>query len=139
MDIPKKLIADTIKRGTILHSYMFEDIDHGKFFVVIGVSEKFIAGFFFINSGVNIHLKGKQEQLDMQYPLRSSDYEFLKYDSFLSATQIQKISIDKLAESISEKTTEIKGEMKKEHIEEVLECARKSPLFSPKEIEMYLS
>lgn len=139
MDIPKKLIADTIKRGTILHSYMFEDIDHGKFFVVIGVSEKFIAGFFFINSGVNIHLEGKQEQLDMQYPLRQSDYDFLRYNSFLSATQIQRISIEKLSASIKEKTTEIIGEMKQEHIDEVLAYARKSPLFSPKEIEMFLS
>lgn len=139
MDIPKTLIADTIKRGTILHSYMFEDIDHGKFFVVIGVSEKFIAGFFFINSRVNIHLEGKQEQLDMQYPLRQSDYDFLRYDSFLSATQIQRISIEKLSASIKEKTTEIIGEMKQEHIDEVLAYARKSPLFSPKEIEMFLS
>lgn len=139
MDIPKKLIADAIKRGTILHSYMFEDIDHGKFFVVIGVSEKFIAGFFFINSRVNIHLEGKQEQLDMQYPLRQSDYDFLRYDSFLSATQIQRISIEKLSASIKEKTTEIIGEMKQEHIDEVLACARRSSLFSPKEIEMFLS
>ena len=49
MDVPKSLVAGSIRRGTILHSYMFEDIGHGKFFVVIGVNEKYVVGFFFIN------------------------------------------------------------------------------------------
>lgn len=45
-------IADSIKRGDILLSE-FDGIDHRKFFVVMGVSEDKICGFFFINS--NIH------------------------------------------------------------------------------------
>lgn len=73
MDLPVSLITDVIRRGTILHSYMFEEIDHGKFFVVIGINEEFVAGFFFINSRINIHLEGKPEQLNMQYPLRRSE------------------------------------------------------------------
>ena len=46
MDFPVDSIASQIKRGTILHSNMFENIGHGKFFVVIGVTEEYIAGFF---------------------------------------------------------------------------------------------
>lgn len=86
MEIPKSLIESKIDRGTILHSTMFENIDHGKFFVIVGVNADYVAGFFFINSNINIHIEDKQEQLDMQYPLRKADYDFLKYDSFLSAT-----------------------------------------------------
>ena len=121
MDVPKSLVAGSIRRGTILHSYMFEYIGHGKFFVVIGVNEKYVVGFFFINSRINIHLEGKQELLNMQYPLRKSE-----------------ISLDKLSDSIKDNITEIVGEMKREHVEEVLESARKSPLFSPKEIKQFL-
>lgn len=35
MDIPNSLLEKQIDRGTILHSTMFKNIDHGKFFVVI--------------------------------------------------------------------------------------------------------
>ena len=38
MELPTSLIEHTIHRGTIIHSYGFTDIDHGKFFVVVGIS-----------------------------------------------------------------------------------------------------
>ena len=50
MDLPLELAENLIERGVILHSDIFPDIDRGKFFVVIGVDEDFVAGFFFINS-----------------------------------------------------------------------------------------
>ena len=52
MEIPVSAIADSIQRGDILLSD-FAGIDHRKFFVVMGVSEDKVCGFFFINS--NIH------------------------------------------------------------------------------------
>lgn len=66
MEIPDSLIESKIDRGVILHSTMFENIDHGKFFVVVGINADYVAVFFFINSNINIHIKDKQEQLDMQ-------------------------------------------------------------------------
>ena len=39
MILPSSLHENFIKRGTILHSEIFEDIDHGKFFAVMGISE----------------------------------------------------------------------------------------------------
>ena len=41
---------DLIKRGAIPHSETFDFVDHGKFFVIMGVSHGEVAGFFFINS-----------------------------------------------------------------------------------------
>ena len=137
MEVPSSLIESQIDRGTILHSTMFENIDHGKFFVIIGVNEEYIAGFFFINSNINIYINGKQEQLNMQYPLRKADYDFLKYDSFLSATNIEKIPRSKIVDTISTGITEIIGTMKQEHIDELLEKARESILFSPKQIKQF--
>lgn len=46
MELPSVLIGDTIRRGQIFHSSIFQDINHGKFFVVIGVTETEVAGFF---------------------------------------------------------------------------------------------
>ena len=70
MDLPISLIDDCfVKRGQILHSDIFEDIDHPKFIVIIGVSQTEVAGFFYINSKINRFINTKTEQLLMQYPI----------------------------------------------------------------------
>lgn len=137
MDLPSELLERRINRGTILHSTMFENIDHGKFFVVIGISGENIAGFFFVNSNINRYIMGKQEQLDMQYPMRKSDYSFLRYDSFLSATRIEKISVLKIADTIKAGITEVIGQMREEHVAELLEKARESRLFSKRDKQQF--
>lgn len=140
MDIPASIITNSvIKRGAILYSCTFDYIDHGKFFVVVGVSENCIAGFFFINSNINKAIEKKPEQFAMQYPLQRRYYNFLRYDSFISATKIIKISSTKLVSSITEGKTQIIGELMKEHLDELLEKARQSRLFNKKEKEAFLS
>ena len=73
MDLPINLIESRITRGAILHSEMFEEIDHGKFFVIVGISGDSVAGFFFINSNIHPSLYRKPEQLALQYPMRQAD------------------------------------------------------------------
>lgn len=138
MDIPKSLLSSSIVRGIILHSTMFDYIDHGKFFVIVGVSDDEVAGFFFINSKINKSIEAKPDQLAMQYPMRKCDYDFLNYDSFLCATRILKLPRAKIAESMSDGITTIIGNMRKEHMEELLESARKSGLFSKHEKKLFL-
>lgn len=130
MEIPQALTGSVIRRGTILHSDIFEDIDHGKFFVIIGVDGDDIAGFFFINSNIHRSIMGKPEQLAMQYQLRHKDYNFLRYDSFLCATNVVVRSKSELTESITAGRTTIKGELRKRHLEDVLGMVRDSRLFS---------
>lgn len=130
MDLPLELAENLIERGVILHSDIFPDIDRGKFFVVIGVDEDFVAGFFFINSNINRAIWNKQEQLAMQYPMRKADYDFLRYDSFLCATNIITRSRKELSESIQENRSSLVGHMKQEHLDVVLEMVRNSKLFS---------
>lgn len=74
----------------------------------------------------------------MQYPLRKADYDFLKYDSFLSATRIEKIPRSKIVETINMGITEIIGMMKQKHMDELLEKARESILFSKQQIKQFL-
>ncbi len=138
MELPASLIEQHIDRGTILHSTTFKDIDHGKFFLVIGVSEDKVAGFFFINSNINRALLSKPEQFEMQYPIKHSDYDFLSYDSFVCATNISKIPIERLVSSIADGDTQIVAQMKEEHVAEILEATRKSRLFSKGDKQKYL-
>lgn len=87
MDLPVEVYNEIIERGTILHSDIFADIDYGKFFVIIGVDENYVAGFFFINSNINRAIWDKPEQMEMQYLMRPCDYGFLRHD-FFCALQI---------------------------------------------------
>lgn len=78
MDLPASLLNSCIKRGSILLSDCFEDIDHSKFFAIVGIFEDKIAGFFFINSRIHPILEKKPAMFAMQYLLKKKDYEYIK-------------------------------------------------------------
>lgn len=136
MEIPVSAIADSIQRGDILLSD-FAGIDHRKFFVVMGVSEDKVCGFFFINSNIHPAIFNKQEQLNLQYPLRHQDYPFLKYDSFLCASSVIERKLSDISDGIKEGTTEIIGKMKDEHITDVLDMVRSSIVISERHKKMF--
>ena len=119
MEIPVTAVVDSIKRGDILLSE-FDGIDHRKFFVIMGVSEDMICGFFFINSNIHPAILNKQELLNLQYPLLHRDYEFLKYDSFLCASNVIERRVVDISTGILNRTTQVIGRMKEEHIQDIL-------------------
>lgn len=136
MDLPISLIEKSIGRGDILLSE-FDGIDHRKFFVVMGVSEDKVCGFFFINSNIHPAIFNKQEQLNLQYPLLHRDYEFLKYDSFLSASNVIERKLSDISEGIKNGTTTVIGKMKEEHVTDVVEMVRASKVISDRHKRMY--
>lgn len=131
MELPATLIDSTIRRGQIFHSSIFDDIDHGKFFVVIGVTDNEVAGFFYINSNINPNVNRKQEQTLMQYKILAQDYNFLKHDSYINATNIITRSKKELNESVTAGRTSLIDSLKNEHLTQLLEKVRNSKLFSP--------
>lgn len=139
MELPLSLLQMGIQRGSILLSDSFEDIDHAKFFAVMGVWQDRIAGFFFINSRIHPILEAKPEQFAMQYLLRKNNYSFLRYDSFLSANELQTRPISVLAQSMQDGQTSIVGQLTEEDLNCVLEVCRASNLFSPKEKKHFFS
>lgn len=138
MDIPVGAIADCIQRGDILLSE-FDGIDHRKFFVVMGVSEYKVCGFFFINSNIHPAIFNKQDQLNMQYPLSHKDYGFLKYDSFLCASSVIERKVADIAEGIQNKTTQVIGRMKKSHIADVMQMVHESKVISERHKRLYFN
>lgn len=69
--------------------------------------------------------------------MRKADYSFLKYDSYLCATNVITRTRKELAESIKRSQTSIIGTMRKEHIDEILDMVRNSRLFSNIEKRRY--
>lgn len=137
MELPKELLQMSIERGSILLSDSFEDIDHAKFFAVMGVWGDKVAGFFFINSRIHPIVQSKPEQFAMQYQMRKKDYKFLQYDSFLSANNLLTRPVSSLVKSMQEGQTSIVGQMTDEDLEAVLEACRESDLFSNNEKKQF--
>lgn len=133
MDLPASLVDSLVCRGQILHSDIFEDIDHAKFFVVIGVSDDTVAGFFYINSDINRFINNKDEQLLMQYPLFKSDYKFLAHNSYICATNIVKLPRTLISQSVVDGRTKIVDSLREEHLCALLDKVRNSRLFSKKD------
>ena len=133
MDLPIQLLQHGIRRGSILLSDCFEDIDHAKFFAIVGIYKDSIAGFFFVNSRIHPVILSKPEQLAMQYLLRKHDYDFLRYDSFLGANELQTRPVSVLVESMKNGQSSIIGQLTDEDLTSVLEICRNSKLFTAKE------
>lgn len=133
MELPLSLQAGYIQRGSILHSDIFEDINHGKFFAVMGVSNDMVSGFFFINSRIHPSIEKRPAQFAMQYLLHKCDYDFLRYDSFLCATALVKLPVSRLAETIASGQTSYVGQLTASDLDAVLEACRNSDLFKPSE------
>ena len=133
MELPIELLQRGIERGSILLSDSFDNIDHAKFFAIMGVYQDMIAGFFFINSRIHPIIERKPELFAMQYPLRKKDYAFLRYDSFLGANELQIRSVEILAKSMKEGQTLIVGQLTKEDLNAVLEACRSCDLFTANE------
>ncbi len=137
MDLPIELLKQGIKRGSILLSDSFEDIDHAKFFAIVGVSKEAVAGFFFINSRIHPVIMSKPDQLAMQYQIRKDNYPFLRYDSFLGANELLVRSVNELAISMRDGRTSIVGQLTEEDLDILLEACRRSDLFTNNEKRLF--
>lgn len=130
MELPSELVKILVERGQILYSNLFANIDHPKFFVVVGVTEDEVAGFFYINSRINTNVNTKEEQLRLQFPISKDDYEFLSHDSYISATNVVTLPRDVIVRSMQSGQTLIKGKLLDNHMNDILNKVRSSRLFS---------
>lgn len=130
MELPSELVKILVERGQILYSNIFVNIDHPKFFVVVGVTEDEVAGFFYINSRINTNVNTKEEQLRLQFPISKDDYDFLSHDSYISATNVVTLPRDVIVRSMQSGQTLIKGKLLDNHMNDILNKVRSSRLFS---------
>ena len=130
MELPSELVKILVERGQILYSNIFANIDHPKFFVVVGVTEDEVAGFFYINSRINTNVNTKEEQLRIQFPISKDDYDFLSHDSYISATNVITLPRDVIVCSMQSGQTLIKGKLLDNHMNDILNKVRSSRLFS---------
>lgn len=136
MDIDSSLL---IQRGAILKGEIFPNIDHPKYFVIMGEDDHHLLGFFFINSNVHRSLLDKQLQLDLQYPLLKTHYDFLHHNSFVCASSLIKLSKDTIAQGLNSGEVCFIDTLRNEDLELIRQAVQASPLFSTIDKQRFFS
>ena len=139
MELPTSLVGSIVTRGSIIHSNNIHGIDHGKFFVVVGISADSLVGFFFINSGINKYLHDKPSQLALQYPLKCSDYDFLSHDSYIGGASLVKYDRNTLTEQLESRVATLVGTLLDSDLENLLGLCRESRIYSIRDKKDFFS
>lgn len=109
------------------------DVDRNKYFVVLGrTDDGSIIGFSVINSNINEHLPMELQQL--HYPIKKSDYPFLKHDSFIYCGQLKEIKTSVFAERYQSETF---GKLHESDLNLVLGALLSSPLETRKHLKRF--
>jgi hypothetical protein len=128
-----KITSLFIKRGSIFLA-KFNNIEHNKFFVIIGEKEESCICFFFINSNIHPFIKKKPAFFNLQYPLKHSEYpDFLNYDSFIDCHALLYIHKEELIKQVQKNTAHYKGHLTEEDLSRIIEALRTSDLYSERE------
>lgn len=124
-------------RGDIIHSSDICGIDHGKFFVVLGVTQTSVVGFFFINSIVNKYLENVPGQLELQLIIRPCDYNFLRHDSFVCGSSLQEIPLNELDRQQQDGTAVFVDRLRDDDMKALMDVCRKSKLYTTRQKKLY--
>lgn len=122
-------IGDMAKRRDIYHSDIFDFIDHGKFFVIVGEDDRSYYGIFFINSKVNDFILRHPKLRDLQIGIDCQEYTFLKYNSYIDCSTLHKINKVVLDNSIVIGQSQKRGKISAELMDEILSKVRASSVF----------
>ncbi|MDD4968943.1 MAG: hypothetical protein PHT07_05900 [Paludibacter sp.] len=118
----------------------FENIDHPKFFIIVGLSkDKIFTCSVYINSNIPKAIMKRQALLDLQVPVKGTKYSFLNHDSFVCCSTPLLIETVTIQKWIASKTCFFKGQLDKEDLENVTTTMIQSGLLSDEELELYFS
>lgn len=127
-----------VKRGDIYHRYFTTTKPpKNKFFVIVGEDAENYVGYFFINTDINPFIERHKEMFDMQMPIKCADYAFLDHQSYVAGHELSLLRKTDLIDELSTGTTKMKGRMKDDDMEMLLDAALRSPLFSQREKEYF--
>lgn len=123
-----------VRRGDVFHRFFKTTTPpKNKFFVIVGEDKNNYVGYFFINSNINNYVIRNEEMNNMQMPIKPEDYPFLTHLSFIGGHELSTLPKKVLITELSNGTTQLKGRMRKEDLDMLLEAAKTSTLFSAKE------
>jgi len=140
--IPVHITDASFAQGKVLRMDLTEDDglilrkgrrDRSKFFVVIGEDiDRGIVGSLLINSNINANAVCTRELLDCQFPLKSSDYDFLDHDSYLNCSKIFPLDKVKIRQEANEA-----GNLSSKDLPLVIDHIINSEVISMKEKKRY--
>lgn len=138
-DVLKKIADIVVRPGDTFRIKMDQsngivpkkgDTSRNKFFVVLGQDEQGnIYGGVIINSNINKNLSYDQTLLLM--PLKSSEYSFLEYDSFVDCASLKTVKKEEFA------LWQYKGRIKDDDIELIIGTISESKYETKAKLKMF--
>lgn len=139
MDLPVEIYGTFIHRGSVLIKCHPGNINHPKMFVVMGVSEDSLIGFFFINSDINTHVINKPAQQELQYLIKESDYDFLDHDSYICASSLKHALLTDVENDFPSGEVRHIGVLNENDLNVLLEKLNNSSIYSARVKSMFFS
>ncbi len=133
VEIKTVLAESSIKQGTVVRCFVKNtNPPKEKIFVILGLDNAgHFIGAVFINTNVNFYIINNQELLDLQYPIKCCEHNFLKYDSFIDCSKLMKFEFQYIKEKLIENPGCMLGTLKKDTIDVIIELVKKSPNITP--------
>lgn len=127
-----------VDRGNFFHG-TFEFVEHGKFFVIIGINEDDEIGYFLINTNVNERVIRTHEERALQISISPSEYQFLDHISFINCARMLTMSKATLITLLQSAKVQYKDTLRDAHLADILQRLNASPLYSVREKQEFFS
>lgn len=100
-----------------------------KYMVVLGLDKGLVA-LWFINSKINENVNRTDLLKSLHLKLRSEEFSFLQYDSWLNCADLEVLSLSDIELALQERRVERVGELPLELFQQSLELSARSPKIS---------
>jgi hypothetical protein len=132
-----ELLKHTLSAGNVFLGD-FKEIDHKKFFIIIGVSfEKIYFCSVYINSNIPKYMYSNEVLLNLQVNIKGSKYDFLKHDSFISCNNPLKYDVSDLVTWINDGDCKYVGDIDTEDLENITTTVINSGVLTQKDIDIF--
>lgn len=136
-EFKEKLADESMHIGSVIRCFVTQtNPPKIKRFIILGrdSSNNYI-GTIFINTDVNWNVINSQEILELQYPVKHSENEYLDNDSFIDCSKLIKMEYEYVKNAIVEKPGCVLGKVKDDDLEIIYTLVKSSPNISPIELQ----
>lgn len=125
-------------QGEIYHRHFTTTVPpKDKFFVVMGIKDDKVIGYFFINSNINPCVSIDTEKVKLQLPVFPKDYPFLTHQSFIAGEVLSVLDKSVLENEIRNGRAKYKGKLKRQDLDLLLMIIFKSSLYDDRQKKFF--
>lgn len=108
------------------------NINYKKYFIIAGKNDTTIAGVI-INTEINKNFAWNETLQKLHIKIKQEEHQFLKYDSYIDCSKLQKKEINSIFQSIIKNPNIVVGNVTDDLLKQIKETIKNAPTISKKE------